>query len=421
MVRCVAASVWLVCLAGAAYAGPLDPPGPPSSTYKTLVEVEPRIAVNDENTPGDADSRFKITESGSYYLLDNVVGADRLVGIEIAASGVTLDLMGYELIGLVLPPGMSQSGVRVTQAGALNVVIRNGSTRGWGSHGIDALQAGSIVIEDLVASQNIGDGVRVGDDAVLRRVQATQNGGAGASTGAGAQLRSVHAANNDGVGLSVGDDSAIHSCVANDNAQGVIAGAGCKIIEVVASANTGDGINAGDAALIKNCQTHASVDGSGIEAGKNARVIDCQASENANDGVAVQAWSFVSGCTTNSNGDNGIESTLGGTTVLNCHAAANALPGIGVVDGENRVERCTVTFPGAGATIGIAASQDGNVVTGNFVEGFSVGVQASGAGTLVVKNTLPNCTTPVDVSGGAVAGASSPSPVGAGPWDNITP
>ena len=42
----------LALAAGAALAGPLNPPsGPVTSTYKTLTEVEPRVPVSATNTP----------------------------------------------------------------------------------------------------------------------------------------------------------------------------------------------------------------------------------------------------------------------------------------------------------------------------------------------------------------------------------
>ena len=51
----------------------LDPPvGPITSTFKTLTEVEPRIAINATNTPGDADSIYIISQPGSYYMTGNI-------------------------------------------------------------------------------------------------------------------------------------------------------------------------------------------------------------------------------------------------------------------------------------------------------------------------------------------------------------
>src|SRR6186713_1252076 len=78
--------------------GPLTPPlGPPAPTMKTLDQVEPRKPIDATNTPGDADSLFKITQPGSYYLTANVTGVNAKYGIEIAASGVTVDLNGFDL------------------------------------------------------------------------------------------------------------------------------------------------------------------------------------------------------------------------------------------------------------------------------------------------------------------------------------
>ena len=116
---CWSAVVGTLALGGAlvALAGPLSPPGGPvASTGKTLTEVEPRIAVNATNTPGTATSLFKITQPGSYYLTGNITGVSGKNGIEIAASGVSLDLTGFDLSGV---PG-SLDGVNWS-AGSTNV------------------------------------------------------------------------------------------------------------------------------------------------------------------------------------------------------------------------------------------------------------------------------------------------------------
>jgi hypothetical protein len=69
----VVSALILVATAGLLIAGPLTPPaGPVTSTYKPLSDVEPRIAINAVNTPGDSSSVFLITQPGSYYLTGNV-------------------------------------------------------------------------------------------------------------------------------------------------------------------------------------------------------------------------------------------------------------------------------------------------------------------------------------------------------------
>ena len=65
---------------------------------KTLQQVEPRTPVDATNTPGDGDSSFKITQSGSYYLTGNITGVTGKHGIQIEASNVTLDLGGFRIL-----------------------------------------------------------------------------------------------------------------------------------------------------------------------------------------------------------------------------------------------------------------------------------------------------------------------------------
>ena len=82
---------------GSVNGGSLNPTSAPSSdgTMKTLSEVEPRIAINSQNTPGDADYEYIIDSAGSYYLTGNVVTIKS--GIKIESSNVMVDLCGYKL------------------------------------------------------------------------------------------------------------------------------------------------------------------------------------------------------------------------------------------------------------------------------------------------------------------------------------
>lgn len=51
-------------------AGDVNPPaGPVGGTMKTLSEVELRIGINATNTPGDADSLYRITAPASAAIL----------------------------------------------------------------------------------------------------------------------------------------------------------------------------------------------------------------------------------------------------------------------------------------------------------------------------------------------------------------
>ena len=77
-----------------AVAGDLEPDTAPAPTMKTLDEVEPRIPILRSVSPADT---VTITQSGSYYLI-----GDRYcsyTGIRVDTDNVTIDLMGYSLIG----------------------------------------------------------------------------------------------------------------------------------------------------------------------------------------------------------------------------------------------------------------------------------------------------------------------------------
>lgn len=90
--RTVAAMIaGVVCVSSSTLAGDLNPPaGAVSPTGKTLTEVEPRIALSAENTPGDSRSVFRITQPGSYVLTSDVSVPNNDTGINAEfRSGTT--------------------------------------------------------------------------------------------------------------------------------------------------------------------------------------------------------------------------------------------------------------------------------------------------------------------------------------------
>jgi hypothetical protein len=414
---CIAAAA--VFIAAPAIAGDLNPPGAPAPTMKTLDEVEPRIPVGPLTTPGDADSVYKITQSGSYYLTGDVLGADRMSGVEIEASGVTLDLMGYEVFGLA-PSGRSQSGVRVTQAGAINVVIRNGSARAWGDDGVDATLADSCVLENLVASQNGRSGVRAGDRAAVRAVTAVANNAEGVRAGASSLVADVVATDNLVAGVVVGGNAVVRASVATGSAEGMIAeGVGSRFESCIASNNTGDGFVGADATAFIGCTARDNgVDG--FAGAREVRMQGCTAYRNGDDGASVTGNAFIIGSVFNDNGSNGVESTGGGTTVLDCLAERNTFSGFGLVDGDNHIERCTVIDQG-GSAAGIGVNGQRNLVFGNRVIGGTIGIRADGvaSGTVVAANIVTGAATPFAVSQSVDLGPVRINAANADAMDNL--
>ncbi len=248
-------------------AGPLNPPsGAVSPTYKTLSEVEPRIAINATNTPGDADatpSLFKITQPGSYYLTGNVTGVSGKFGIEIAASGVTLDLNGFELLGVA----GSRAGVTISSSNPRNVAVRNGSVRGWGENGV-ALSAVSSSVADLRVSDNAGSGISMVGACMASGCQVYGNGDDGIQAGVACMVLGCTAYNNGSAGIS--------------------AMGGCTISDSTVYFNAGDGVAVLSGCTISGCTAYNNL-GNGISATAGATVSGCTSRSNTLDGVRVSS------------------------------------------------------------------------------------------------------------------------------------
>lgn len=252
----------------AAHAGPLDPPaGPVAPAYKTLTEIEPRIAINATNTPGDSDSLYRIVQPGSYYLAGNITGVVGKHGIEIAAAGVTIDLAGFELRGV---SGMGAfDGIRVS-VNVPGISILNGTVRDWGDDGLD-LGSGSAINSRI-------DGVR-----------ASGNADVGILGGHAATVRSCAAQNNGGTGIEVSSGGAVIECTAYDNAgDGIDGGAGSTVVECTAFSNGGDGIVVSLGSTVRGCTARFSV-GDGIQASSQCIITGnvCSFSGDGGNGAGI--------------------------------------------------------------------------------------------------------------------------------------
>ncbi len=286
---CVGAAI--ACAAvSLALAGDLNPPaGPVAPTQRTPISAN--------TTPGDADSTFKITQPGSYYLTANLTGEIGKHGIEIAASGVTIDLNGFDLVGVA---GMGNfDGIRNTGALAESIAIFNGTIRSWGGDGID-LQTNAVSncrIEDVLSSRNTGAGI---------------------STGVGGTVSDCSAYFNSGVGFSAAGVCVFSRCIANRNGSfGFNAGAGGTIVHCAAYFNSSIG----------------------IAVAQGANVLECTAQSNTTDGILCGGNSLVRGntCSLNGNGGTGagIRTALNGSRIED-NTCSGADTGIDI-DGEANI------------------------------------------------------------------------------------
>lgn len=347
-------------------AGPLDPPfGPIAPTPGP----EPRIAINDANTPGDADSRFRITQPGSYYLTSNLFASAGKHGIEIASDSVTIDLNGFG----VLSAGIGLDGITTAGIARNSLTIRNGVCAFWGNSGID-LEGEGARIEAVTARSNTFDGISVGNGAIITDCQSI---------------------GNILDGFVLGDSCHLARSIANSNVRdGIVGNTSCIIDGCSAYQNGDDGISVSIAGVITNSSARLNGD-FGFIASSHSIVQNCSANENDGDGFTLGSATAIY-CDASFNGDVGFTSN-GASKILQCTANANQVANIQIANSV-RVADCITG--GSPTTAHIYVTGNSNVLDGNRCGGGSVGVLISTAGenNTIIRNTCIGITTPWNIS-----------------------
>ena len=353
---CVVAS--MVLGSGAALGGDLNPPAGPIAPTPG---PEPRIAINAANTPGDADSVYRISESGSYYLTGNVAGVVGRCGIEIAASGVTVDLMGFELVGV---PG-SLDGIRSTVAGLNGIEVRNGTIRSWGDAGLD------FYIQSV----------------------------------SGGRIEAVRFVSNTDNGMLIGTNSAAVGCIAEQNGlNGLVTKDSCTITGCSARDNTFAGFLAGVGTTVTACAAWEN-GFAGIDCSTGCTVSHSAAHNNSRSGIDVGSGSVVLGCAAHSNTIDGIVSGGDGVSIAECSAQGNLGDGI-QVDNDSRVVGNVCDGNGSGASdgAGIHVTGTDNRIEGNHCTDADRGIDVDAGGNIIIRNTCAGNSTDWDIVANNVYG-----------------
>jgi parallel beta-helix repeat protein len=348
--------------------GPLDPPdGPITSTYKTLTEVEPRIAVNATNTPGDASSLFKISKPGSYYLTGNLTGVAGKTGITINTTRVMLDLNGFVLEG----GDVGTTGVLVV--GFTGVTVRNGVVDNWAGPGLDASNTRNGRFDGITALNNSGYGIILGQSCIATACFSHKDSG-GFSVVQGGVLTDCSVFDAiTGVGYSCGPNVRLVNCSSESAAtDGFRCGPGATLANCSAIGSFGDGFVLQGPASVTGCTARENGD-SGFVVEESATVSDCTAQDNDLYGFQGIARSRFTRCTAREN-LTGFHMTEG-NSVVECTSAANTSTGVSTHGNANTVERSTLHengLYGLRVASGVGNNIDGNLATYNGQYGLLV-------------------------------------------------
>lgn len=340
----------LIAVSGFVIAGPLNPPvGTITSTGKTLTEVEPRIAINATNTPGDADATFVISQPGSYYLTGNLTAANGKHGIQVMASNVTIDLNGFVLQGSGAGATMGIADTRDELNTQRALKVQNGKILGF-HYGILMEWIGGVQFEHL-RLETTGDGISINGSGSVQHCVLGGPGSASSSFGV----------NVDGP-ASISDIQVF----------------GYNL-----------GINASSGAIRNSLAQSCAI---GIRVGELAE--SCT-TEQCSVGIDLDARATVRGCTINS-GDIGIRITGMQSVASGNSITSTSQAGIRVESTNIRVENNTITgnsstTPSAWG-INVPVNFNNAYIDGNVIRAMGGGIRVDATNCVVVRNSASPLT-----------------------------
>lgn len=202
-------------------------------------DPDPRLPIPASAAPA---APFVIDRPGSYWLAgDRRCAGD---GIRVEADDVTIDLMGFALIG---PDSGATVGIRMN--GQRNVEIRNGTVRDFGERGVhDRNEPGTAFgkrLLDLRSLSNGSCGLCIGGDGnLIRGCTVAGNKGTGLCCGRSLVVDNTFLDNETG-GISAGEGSrVVGNTVRGSGRTGITARTGCLIRDNVVSKSGNSGIYA---------------------------------------------------------------------------------------------------------------------------------------------------------------------------------
>ena len=280
---------------------------------------------------------YTITQSGFYFITKNLICPSGSHGITIEASDVTIDLMGFALIG---PRGTGSYCGIYSYDSVVGIEVRNGTIRNFNLYGYSAFSAdshGHRIINMRI--RNNGDsGISLYSfNNLVKDCTSFSNQGAGILPGSGSTATGNTCYSNGSSGISTGKGCTITNNTCRDNTgNGIIANYGSTVIGNTCSSNGSSGISAVAGCIITNntCRGNSS---DGISTNGSCSITSNNCIDNGNHGIDAHIRSGVIGNTCISNSNQGIN--LAG----NNYATQNTCYANGTIN-MNACGTCTILF-----------------------------------------------------------------------------
>lgn len=376
--------------------GPLTPPDPPGPTMKSLDQIEPRTPVSGPTN---------ITDSGSYYLTENLPATGSTHAIRISGDHITVDLNGYTIFG-----DGSAAGIIVTTS-ARDLRVLNGKVAGC-TAGLDLSTASGCFLSGILATTNLGHGILCGDLTMLESCIAANNGTDGFNLGNTCSMKDCLSFQNGDDGIQGSAECNLLRCTVKSNLYGIyMTDHSATIQHCTVLHNVHQGILCENMSVINSCFVRAN--GShGIKAASDCRVEQNTCLMNGTgdgDGANI---SVISNClverNTCRNADIGIEVTGSKTRITHNHVGGNT-QNYAIV-GDNQIHLllsevpevisrpCRITFSGSLLCVSLSdpalqidtddvtVDMAGHTLSGPGTSSLDGIVQTSGHKGFVLKN-----------------------------------
>jgi parallel beta-helix repeat protein len=304
-------------------------------------------------------SPYTISQPGSYIVVADLTTPQDLDCITIATSDVTIDLNGHTLYGAGSATGTFGAGIYAGSSN--NIAVTNGVIRNFHDDAINA-QGINVHVSRVRMFNTGGNGINVGENAVVVNNSAYQHGYSGIAVKAGSVVRDNAAKQCTfyGVYLTGNSCTATGNSVA-DNMSGICsASGGNTIIGNSAYSNDEYGI-------------YLNVSG--------CIVSNNNASYNGLTGIFGQSGCTIIGNCTYSNGSSGIR-VNNGSEVMHNTCRYNSYAGIQVSGDSNSVSQNVCTSNTYGLLSGAGNYFEQNKLRSSYTADESLGGSTEGSGVL---------------------------------------